>query len=445
MSAFDLPSTREIAIVSWLTPLLAYCLIDPRPRKPLSKVVSIFAASPIRTILLLQTLYVLLILLGLDTLGFWSANFPQVKATLLWFLLFASVSIFRAQNAQDDPEFFRKALQDNLRLVIVLEFVLSYYAFSLTAELLLFPILVFFTLLLAVSQADEKHKPVESFVNTLFIGYGAFVIYYAGHRLFNDPTEFFQTQTFIDLYTPPLLSICFLPFVFFLSVYMVYETVFIQLSHTCADEALLNAAKRRAFFSFGWRAKDLKRWASSTNYDRIEQRSDIKRTIDEIKALIAYEKNPRDIPAAEGWSPYAAMEFVGAEGFTMSHYQKIGTTDWSSSSNHLDLGEDLLPNCVTYRVSGGRYVANVLTLRLSVHHPDRPDELARYATLAEALLSEALGGSASTNLRKIIASGQDAELLHENKVISVVKEPWPSLESEQYDLIFQISVTHKQA
>lgn len=441
MSVFSLLSSREIAIVLWLTPLLVYCLIDPRLRKSLANIASLIASRPIRTILLLQALYVSLMLLALQHLGLWSATFAQVKATLLWFFLVASVSVFRAQSTQDDPEFFKKALQDNLRLVIVLEFVLSYYAFSLIAELLIFPVLVLFTALLAVSQADEKHKPVETFVNTLFMGYGVFVIYYAGLRLFNDPTEFFQTQTFIDLYTPPLLSICFLPFVFFLSVYMVYETVFIQLSYTCADEALLKAAKRQAFFSFGWRTEHLKRWATSTHYDRIERRSDIKRTIDETKALIAYEKNPKDIHADEGWSPYLAKKFLESEGLRTGFYKHTGGSEWSATSNHLDLNEGLLPNYATYRVSGDRYVANALKLRLSVNQPEHTESVSHFVEVAETLLSRALDGQASTNLGEIIESGQNSEVVIGSKSISLVRDDWSGSNVGQYDISLAITIS----
>ncbi len=238
-------------------------------------------------------IYILIMIYVLHEVGLWKVGFSQIKATLLWFFFVGILAVFRADQLSKDPHYFRNEVKDNISLIVVLEFILTFYTFNLIGELILVPLGIFLGGLLAVAEQDEEHLVVAKLINGILIAFGIYVFGFAGYNLVVGFSDFASLETLVDFYTPPLLSLLFLPFVYLLSVYMTYERVFLRIGFDCPDPEILRYAKWKSFLGFHLRARLLDRWAGTTTYNRLDSKSDVKRSIKSLKRLIKYKRIQR--------------------------------------------------------------------------------------------------------------------------------------------------------
>jgi len=94
---------------------------------------------------------------------------------------------------------------------------------------------------------------------------------------------------------------------------------------------------------------------------------------------------------------------------------------------------------INYNISGDRYAAKSLKLKINVHNPGHGnDAIDRFSELAEVLLEKALGAEISGDLKSVIQSGQNASGTIGNKTVSVSRENWPNHGSDGFTLSFEI-------
>ena len=116
--------------------------------------------------------YVSIVLFALYTADLWNAT--QLKNTILWTFSVAAVSMFRIPQIADDEAYFRKALMNNFKIIVVLEFLVAFYTFSLLAEMLIVPVVAFLVTLQAFSETEQKYRQVGRLLANLLtaIGFG---------------------------------------------------------------------------------------------------------------------------------------------------------------------------------------------------------------------------------------------------------------------------------
>jgi hypothetical protein len=378
-------------------------------------------------------------LFGLHSLGIW--DFGQAKITIYWLMTVALISLYRANSIKDDPEFFRNSLKDSVSLVIFLEFLVSFYTFGLIAELFIVPVLTLIGLLSAVAEIEERHQSVHKFLTGVMSLIGISFLVNAIYRISIDISEFANTSTLVDFYTPPLLSISFLPFLYGLHVFMTYETALLRLSTKKIDGSLAKYAKRRAILAFRLNLELLERWTSAVAIVGMSDKAEVDQSILDLKELAAYEKNPKVIPIEEGWSPYAAKDYLADYGLTTGYYKTNCEPEWFAMSRSVSLGDEILANYLYYEVTGDRYVANKLLLKINVHQPDRFDEdIETFIEISEALLYYSLGGEFVSDLREVMAKESAAEGIVNDKKVSLRKEKWGVTNSGQFSWTLIISV-----
>lgn len=433
----DIFNNREIALLIWAGLALGWGLSKMEIRNGLRDVFVAGTAKPLLKIYTVMFSYIFGMIYLLYEIGLW--DFEQTKTTLIWTFSAALISLFRHDEIQEDSEYFKKALRDNLNLVIVIEFIVTFYSFPIIAELVLVPISAFLGAVYAYSGFHERYKPVEKLMEKVFFIFGLFMIVYAGHNIILHLSEFATVETLTDFYTPPVLSILFLPFVYALSVYSAYQRAFIRIRSNALAPDVLHYAKWRSILAFNFRVKLMERWSDTTFLNQLDSKSSVDKTIWDIKELDAYEKNPKVIPIEEGWSPYEAKDFLSEYGLPTGYYKNVGDDEWFVSSTSLDIGDEIIPNYITYYVSGDRYVAKNLKLKLYIHNPQCEKSVPMFIELAEMLLNKALGVEASTNLEEILDNNENVETTFSGKAISISRNDWPNSNTGQYDLSFSLA------
>lgn len=94
----------------------------------------------------------------LAAIGLW--NVSLLKDTIVWLCVNAMAMMMRIITSDDAENIFRKILTDSFKIVIVLEFLVNTYAFSLPTEFVFVPILTLLAMVDVFVRSDEKYSAV---------------------------------------------------------------------------------------------------------------------------------------------------------------------------------------------------------------------------------------------------------------------------------------------
>ena len=193
---------------------------------------------------------------------------------IFWFFSAASYSFFQITKASDEPYYFSKAIKDNLKIIVVIQFVLSVYTFSLWVELIFIPLMVVIGGMIAVSQQKEEHKIVEQLLTKLTEAIGLFIVIFTVYKLITAFGELGQLKTIYDLIIPTALSLLLLPFLYLLAVFNNYQSIFVRLGLFIKDPQLLKYAKLTSIRKCHLRFAKLVRWANNVACLDIKSKAD---------------------------------------------------------------------------------------------------------------------------------------------------------------------------
>ena len=137
--------------------------------------------------------YVLIIIYLLSQIDLWRTD--QIKNSIVWFFSVALISMFGINNIKDNPHYFKNTLKNNLKIIVIIQFIVSVYTFSLFSELLFVPFMVFLGLMIGVSSFSEEHRTVEIILNKLLELIGIGIILFTIYKIFTDFSTIYQEKT----------------------------------------------------------------------------------------------------------------------------------------------------------------------------------------------------------------------------------------------------------
>jgi hypothetical protein len=435
----EILNSREIATLFLLSVALIWGLSQP---KILAGLKSVFVAAfvgKLTALYFVMLLYMALLVWMLHEIGIWEPEPAQIKATLMWVFTAGLMAVFRAIEMHNQPGYLKQATRDIVSITVVLEFLVGFVTFGVIAELFIVPAVAFLTALHAVAKRDESHRQVAVIIEGLLATLGILILGHAVYEIVTGFAAFATTETVTDLATPLLFSFLFLPFIYLLSIYVAYESIFSRIGFKCEGGNIERYAKWRAALAFNINHRALARWADHLNYNRLDTKASVIQSIADVKNRLAYEKNPRSVPESEGWSPFEAKDYLRDVGLETGNYKNIGDGEWFVSSNALDVGQKVSSNSISYYVSGGEFTAKELKLKLCVLRPDQDCGLAEFTQIAESLLSKALGGEASTNLEELVTGRTDAQTISGETRISLTNRQWEQGDIEQFDVMLTLT------
>lgn len=274
-------NNREIASAIWLGILLLVVSISGDTRSSMWKVVRAFCCGRILVATFLLLIYVVGIVWFLFAIGAWTL--AVLKETVFW-LMFSGVALaFNLGVMQKTNELFKTVVVNNLKLVIVLEFLVGTYTFSLLGELIFLPTVTILVTLSAYAKSKEEYAAVAKFLGYIEAALGITVLALAAIKATDD----FETLKSIDsirrLLLPPVLSTLLVPFIFGLSVYSTYETLFVELRiNPPEDPSVTQYAKRRLIAQLGLSPRRIRQFRRnhSGGLRRIRTRNDVDRLLD---------------------------------------------------------------------------------------------------------------------------------------------------------------------
>ena len=251
-------NNRELAIAIWLVIGLIWSLTNANIRKSLFQVVKAFFAWKLTLLYMMMLIYISSIVMAMSAIGVWKQN--NLPLTILWAVFVAFVMLFNFQKASK-PNYFRSSLKDNLKALVILEFIVNLYVFPLWVEILFVPFMVIIGGALAIAETKPEYGIVKKLFNFIMTLIGLIFIIYAGYMIVADVRQFATFDNFEKFYLPIVLSITFIPFVYLFALYSGYEIFFIRLDFFVEDKSVLKYAKRKIVWAFNLNLWKLNKWA----------------------------------------------------------------------------------------------------------------------------------------------------------------------------------------
>lgn len=416
-------SNREIATLIWLAVLILWAMRNQQVRSSFANLARVFLQPLILVPLALAALYISGWITIFERVQIWTP--ANLKTTILWAISFAFATMLDINRVSGDRTFFGKAVREAIGITAVLTFIIEFYSFSFPVEMIAIPALTLLGMMHLVSGHRPEHAAVGRILGGLLSLIGLVYLGYSLYRTVADLAAFATLDTLREFGIPILLTVCFLPFLYLLVLYAVYERVFVGLRWSIKDDRLRRSAKWRAFFTFGPRLRLLERWAQSVGRFTPNNRAELRQSFAEIKMLAKREADPPPVPREDGWSPYAAKNFLSAEGLPTRDYHRSFEDEWFAGSGYLELGGGIIANNMAYYLNGNENAVTELKLKLNINSPAEPVEAeTRFREICRILLAQALGESAAQIVMGKILALEDFNTNLAGKSVALSKEEW---------------------
>jgi len=267
-------NSREIAITLWIIIFVGWAIwkMDDA-RSTISSLLSALFVKPIIIAATLMFSYVMLLVVCYQAVGLWS--FEVLKETIIWTFSVAFVMLMNMSDVNKKENYFRNVIIDNLKLIVLLEFVIDFFVFSLWIELLIVPTATMLFLLKAVSETNAEYKIVDNLLGVILAALGFFL---AGRGIYYAISDFwgFATPSNIqELVVIPLLTIGFLPFMYIVALYSEYEQILVRLRLFHEDKKIIRFTIWRIFRRNRLNLYKLRQWRKKAGKLRFDNRDDV--------------------------------------------------------------------------------------------------------------------------------------------------------------------------
>lgn len=217
------PSPREQSILIWLLVGAVFFLRDKNIRGSFVNLLSAFFNPKLQIMIWLSISWTIMSCYALWYYGFW--NKTLLKETIAWAVVSGITLTFKAVS-RERINFF-EVLLDNIKISALLAFFVNIYSFDLWIELIIFPIMAVIVLMDVSAQVKDDLKDIRRLTSTL-VAFSGLLYFSFSTWLFIDkitPDKFFAESLKVVL--PITLYVVSIPFLYFWSIFAMYENLFI--------------------------------------------------------------------------------------------------------------------------------------------------------------------------------------------------------------------------
>lgn len=227
MQIQEIFNNREIAIGIWGLLIIFAFAFTKAARDFIKTVISILFCKKFIVFYIVFLSFLFFVIEFLKWTTFWDVGL--LKDTIFW-VVFVELPLFvKAIQEANDTRFFKNLLKENLKFIVIFEFLIDFWTFSLGIELIIVPISIIVAILSAIASRDKAHKPAKQFFNTLLTIWGIVLIVNAIYNTIYLPEKIFTLDNLKSIVLPIILLILNLPVVYGLSLYSGYEQLFIRV------------------------------------------------------------------------------------------------------------------------------------------------------------------------------------------------------------------------
>ncbi len=280
----DIFTNRELAIIFWTGILFIALLIKKQIRTSIFSVIKCALNPKILEYLLSFLVYLFLFLYLFYDLGYWTLS--NLKDFIIWFIFFGLPIGFIAPKDKMEDGFWKSLIMKNLKLTVLIEFIVNLFTFSLLFEMIIVPIVTFITLLNAFSKRYKEHNGVEILTNIILAVIGIFILFYSLDRAIAEYNSVGNLNVLKTFLFPIIYSLISMPYMYIFALYVEYESIFLRLELGRERSKRLNfLIKLRLLVFCNIQMKKLQVAANMNNYNLMSISSE-----DELDVMIGRYK-----------------------------------------------------------------------------------------------------------------------------------------------------------
>jgi len=281
----ELFNNREEASIVWLLAFLIWCILREDTRGAVHGVLKALLQAKIIMVWATMILYVCILIPLFSTIGLWQTDL--IKDTVLWSLGTAFVYLMNIDQITKSENYFKNILFNNLKLVLVLEFIVNFYTFSFGVEILLIPIIFILVGMSVVAGTDGEYQTVKKIVDFIMAAFGIALLINASNSLLNEFSDFATLDTFRAFILPIAFTFAYLPFLYFWALIMSFENLFVHIDIRLKqrDSKLAGYLKRKILVLCHFNLTKLNRFARECTEEigRMRNRNDVDNMIQQFK------------------------------------------------------------------------------------------------------------------------------------------------------------------
>lgn len=161
----------------------------------------------------------------------------------------------------------KKIFEDNVKVIILLEFIVGEYTFSLPVEFVLVPLVGIVAALDAIAKTDQKHPSVRKFTTAIQSLFGFLIVSSAVMHAVNDYKSLATLDSLRKIIMLPILSLSLAPYIYVLLLWTSYESLFVHLKiNTIKQIGVERYAKRMLIFHLMANLKSIREFTSTYGY-----------------------------------------------------------------------------------------------------------------------------------------------------------------------------------
>lgn len=220
-------------------------------------------------------------------------DLSNFKDTVIWFMFSGLPIGLTVATNKIGSDFWKKLVLDNLKLAVLVTFIISSFTFPLVIEFVLLPIASFIVMLNTFAKSSEEYKPVEKITASILAVFGAFLLLYSLYRTLSEIYSIGNISTFKSFMIPVVFSAISIPYMYAFKLYVEYEILFLKLKFGTKKSRKLNLLiKLRLLMFCNIQLKKLQIATSMNNYNimSISSITDVDDMITNYKKAPTYEK-----------------------------------------------------------------------------------------------------------------------------------------------------------
>lgn len=382
-------NNREIALLVWMGLAFGLPMLIPSVRRAFGEVVRAFLQPPILKCIAAAAAYTAACVAALTAVDLW--DLPNLKTTIVWFASFTIVAMMEATRAGESLRRLPVLAKETIAVTALVVFIAETYPFPLWGELLFVPSVVLVSLCAEIAKRKPelaRTVPVFTFLQAAF---GFWALGYALWWAASDLPGFMTMDNLREFVVPILLSLMFLPFLFFLTLFIAYQTAAVRVRFAIPDKKLGLYALVRGMAAFGYDLDRFDRYLRDPRWHDNPTRQTVRDIIAELRLQRRHERSPPPVNPADGWSPHLAREFLTRFGLRTNDYHR-SFEDWWAQSSMVKVGGDVFDDHLSYRIYGIQPAATRLKLALDVTEPGTPEASeAKFYAVGSELIRQAVG------------------------------------------------------
>lgn len=224
---FEIFSTREIVGIFYIVLFCVYVLSKKQLRKALVQVIKCACKIKLVVPFLLLIGYAGIIVYISTSVPFW--NNTYIKDVIMWVLFVGIPYCYNATSDGEKEHYFSNLFKQNIKFIVILEFFVGTFTFSIVAELILQLIITFLVLLQAVSTTKEEWEATARLLDVMLAIIGFIILGFTIKAAMGNYQEVNPIDVIVSFLIPIIFSVLFIPCAYLLALYAKYETVYMRM------------------------------------------------------------------------------------------------------------------------------------------------------------------------------------------------------------------------